>query len=156
MANRIMGLDFGAMTCGVAISDELLVTAQGIETIRRTHETKLRKTYARIEELIEEYGVSKVVIGLPKHLNNTEGDRAEKCRAFAADVERRTGLEVVMWDERFSTVSAHRVLDEAGLKHEEKSEVVDKLAAVIILQNYLDSLSIAKEMSKASDAGEQN
>lgn len=148
MGNRIMGLDFGAMTCGVAISDELLITAQGIETIRRTHENKLRKTLARIEELIGEYSVEKIVLGLPKKLDNSEGERAEKSRAFAADLERRTGLEVVMWDERFSTVSAHRVLDEAGLDYEKKGEVVDKLAAVIILQNYLDSLAIQKDMNK--------
>lgn len=138
---RIMGLDFGAMTCGVAISDELLITAQGIETIRRTHENKLRKTYARIEELISAYDVTKVVVGLPKNMNNTEGERAESCRAFASDIERRTGLEVVMWDERLSTVSAHRVLDDAEMSYQKKAEVVDKLAAVIILQNYLDYLA---------------
>ncbi len=142
MGKRIIGLDFGAMTCGVAVSDELLITAQGIETIRRTHESKLRKTYARIEELIAQYDVEKVVVGLPKKLDNSEGERAEKSRAFAADIERRTGLEVILWDERLSTVAAHRVLDEAGLGYEKKNEVVDKLAAVIILQNYLDSLSM--------------
>ena len=142
MGKRIIGLDFGAMTCGVAVSDELLITAQGIETIRRTHESKLRKTYARIEELIAQYDVEKVVVGLPKKLDNSEGERAEKSRAFAVDIERRTGLEVILWDERLSTVAAHRVLDEAGLGYEKKNEVVDKLAAVIILQNYLDSLSM--------------
>lgn len=139
---RIMGLDFGSVTCGVAISDELLITAQGIETIRRKHENKQRQTLARIEELIAEYNVEKIVLGLPKNMNNTEGERAQKSRAFKEDLERRTGLEVVLWDERLSTVAAHRVLDEAELDYEEKGEVVDKVAATIILQNYLDYLSI--------------
>lgn len=135
---RIMGLDVGAMTVGVAISDELLLTAQGIEVIRRKQENKLRQTYARIEQLIEEYDVSLVVIGYPKNMNNTVGERALKSEAFAEDVRRRTGLEVVLWDERLTTVSAHRVLDlgEVGLK--KKMEVVDKVAASVILQSYLD------------------
>lgn len=135
---RIMGLDVGAMTVGVAISDELMFTAQGIEVIRRKQENKLRQTYARIEQLIEEYGVSLVVIGYPKNMNNTIGERAMKSEAFAEDVRRRTGLEVVLWDERLTTVSAHRVLDlgEVGLK--KKMEVVDKVAASVILQSYLD------------------
>jgi len=135
---RVIGLDFGAMTCGVAISDPLLITAQGIETIRRTHETKLRKTLARIEELITEYNVSKCVVGLPKKLDGSEGERAEKTREFAEMIERRTGLEVLMWDERFTTVEASKVLESAGMDHEKKSKVIDKLAAVLILQNYLD------------------
>lgn len=138
---RIMGLDFGAATCGVAISDELLITAQPIETIRRKHENKLRQTHARIEELIQQYGVNRIVIGLPKLLNGNEGERAAACREFAAAVERRTGIEVIMWDERLTTVEAHRVLDEAELNYEDKSRVVDKLAAVLILQNYLDAES---------------
>ena len=141
---RIIGLDFGAMTCGVAISDALLITAQGIETIRRTHETKLRKTYQRIEYLIDWYDVDTIVVGLPKKLDGSEGDRAEKSRAFAADLERRTGLPVIMWDERFSTVSAAAVLADAGVGLEEKEKVIDKMAAQIILQNYLDYLSIKK------------
>lgn len=142
---RIIGLDFGAMTCGVAISDELLITAQPKETIRRTHETKLRKTLARIEELITEYGVDKIVLGLPKKLDNTEGERAEKCREFAANLERRTGLSVILWDERLTTVEASRVLDDAGYGYVKKGEVIDKLAAVIILQSYLNYLSNMKE-----------
>ena len=142
---RIIGLDFGGMTCGVAISDPLLITAQGIETIRRTHENKLRKTYQRIEYLIDWYEVDRIVVGLPKKLDGTEGDRAEKSRAFAADMERRTGLQVILWDERFSTVSADRVLQEAGTELNEKNKVIDKLAAVIILQNYLDYLALQKQ-----------
>ena len=114
---RIIGLDFGAMTCGVAVSDELLITAQPLETIRRKHENKLRQTFARIEEICREYGAQRIVVGLPKRLDGSEGERAAACRAFAEDVKRRTGLETVMWDERLTTVEAHRVLDEAGLDY---------------------------------------
>lgn len=145
---RIMGLDYGAMTMGVAISDELLITAQGIEVIRRTHENKLRHTLQRIEELIMEYGVEKIVLGLPKNMNNTEGERAEKSRELAETIRRRTGLEVVLWDERLTTVEAHRALDEAGLSYRKKNEVVDKLAAVIILQSYLDFLANERKKSE--------
>lgn len=146
---RIIGLDFGAMTCGVAISDALLITAQGVETIRRTHETKLRKTYQRIEYLIDWHEVDRIVVGLPKKLDGSEGDRAEKSRAFAADLERRTGLPVILWDERFSTVSAAAVLNEAGVGLDKKEKVIDKMAAVIILQNYLDFLANEKTKSTA-------
>lgn len=137
---RVMGLDFGAMTVGVAISDELLITAQGIEIIRRKQENKLRQTYARIEELILEYGVEHIVIGYPKHLNNTVGERAEKTEEFAANVKRRTGLEVTLWDERLTTVEAERVLKAGEVGYKKRNEVIDKLAAVLILQNYLDYL----------------
>ena len=139
---RIMGLDYGSVTVGVAISDPLLITAQGIEVIRRKQENKLRQTYARIEALIEEYGVERIVVGFPKHLNNTVGVRAELANEFAENVRRRTGLEVVMWDERLTTVAAHRGLDEAELNYKKKAEVVDMLAAVLILQGYLDYLSM--------------
>ena len=142
---RIMGLDYGSVTVGVAISDPLLITAQGIEVIRRKQENKLRQTYARIEALIEEYGVDRIVVGFPKHLNNTIGVRAELAQEFAAALERRTGLEVVLWDERLTTVAAHRVLDEAELHYKKKAEVVDKLAAVLILQGYLDYLSMQSQ-----------
>lgn len=135
---RIMGLDVGAMTVGVAISDELLCTAQGIEVIRRKQENKLRQTYARIEQLISEYDVGLVVIGYPKNMNNTIGERAEKSENFAEDVRRRTGLETILWDERLTTVSAHRVLDMAEVGLKRKMEVVDKVAATVILQSYLD------------------
>ena len=105
---RIIGLDFGAMTCGVAVSDELLITAQPLETIRRKHENKLRQTFAHIEEICQEYGAQRIVVGLPKRLDGSEGERAAACRAFAEDVKRRTGLETLMWDERLTTVEAHR------------------------------------------------
>lgn len=138
---RIMGLDYGAATVGVAISDALLLTAQGIETIRREQELQLRKTYRRIEELVKEYEVDRIVVGYPKHLNNTIGERAKMAEEFAQALERRTGLTVVLQDERLTTVEAHRVLDAGGAGLEKKKEVVDKLAAVLILQSYLDRMN---------------
>lgn len=135
-----MGLDFGSVTVGVAISDPLLLTAQGIEVIRRKEENKLRRTLARIEELIEEYQVSKIVLGLPKNMNNSEGDRAVLTREFAQKLERRTGLTVELWDERLTTVAAHNAMLEADLSRAKREKVVDKVAATFILQGYLDSL----------------
>lgn len=143
---RIMGLDFGSVTVGVAISDELLLTAQGIETIRRKQENQLRKTYQRIEELIQEYGVEQIVLGYPKNMNNTIGERALKSEEVAKDLERRTGLPVVLWDERLTTVAAHRVLDQGAVGLKQKMQVVDKVAAVFILQGYLDYLANKKAM----------
>lgn len=135
---RIMGLDYGSKTVGVAISDELLLTAQGLEIIRRKEENKLRRTLARIEELIVEYQVEEIVLGLPKNMNNTEGERVEKTAVFQEMLERRSGLPVVNWDERLTTVAAERAMIEAGLRREERKEHVDKVAAALILQGYLD------------------
>ena len=136
---RIMGLDFGSKTVGVAVSDPLGITAQGIEIVRRTSENKLRKTLARIEELVAEYEVIEIVLGFPKNMNNTIGERAEKSLAFKEMLERRTGLPVVMWDERLTTVAANRTLIEGGVRRENRKDYVDMLAAVYILQGYLDS-----------------
>lgn len=138
---RIMGLDYGSKTVGVAISDPLGITAQGIEIIRREKESKLRQTLARIEALIKEYEVDSIVLGFPKNMNNTIGDRAEKSLAFKEMLEKRTGLEVIMWDERLTTVEANRTLMEGKVRREDRSKYVDMLAAVYILQGYLDSKS---------------
>lgn len=135
---RIMGLDFGSKTVGVAISDPLFLTAQGIEIIRRKEENKLRKTLARIEELIMEYEVEELVLGYPKNMNDTLGERVEKTEEFKAHLERRTGLSVILWDERLTTVAADRAMIEGGLRRQERKEQIDKLAAVLILQAYLD------------------
>ena len=115
---RIMGLDYGSKTVGVAMSDLLGMTAQPVETITRKDENKLRKTCARIEELIQEYKVTKIVLGLPKHMNDDIGDRAEKSIAFGEMLKRRTGLEVVMWDERLTTVEAEQTLIECNVRRE--------------------------------------
>lgn len=137
---RIMGLDFGSKTVGVAISDALLITAQGVEIIRRKDEGKLRQTCARIETLIEEYQVEKIVLGLPKNMNNTEGERVEKTKEFKEMLERRTGLEVMFWDERLTTVAADQAMMEAGIRRENRKDHVDRIAATFILQGYLDYL----------------
>lgn len=138
---RIMGLDYGSVTVGVAISDELLITAQGIETIKRKQENKLRQTFARIEQLIGEYGVDRIVVGYPKNMNNTIGERAKLTEEFAQTLRRRTGLEVILWDERLTTVAATQMLKLGDVKPQDRKAVVDKLAAVLILQGYLDLLS---------------
>lgn len=138
---RILGLDFGSKTVGVAVSDALLITAQSVETIRREKENKLRQTLARIEAIIEEYQVEKIVLGYPKNMNDTEGVRCEKTMEFKEMLERRTSLEVILWDERLSTVEADEILMESGVRREHRKAYVDQLAAAIILQGYLDTLS---------------
>ena len=143
---RIMGLDYGSKTVGVAVSDALGLTAQGIEIVRRKSENKLRQTLARIEEIAKEYGVEKIVLGFPKHMNNDIGERAEKSLEFKEMLERRTGLPVVMWDERLTTVEADRTMMETGIRRENRKEYVDMIAAVFILQGYLDYLSNHKEL----------
>lgn len=139
--SRIMGLDFGSKTVGVALSDPLFITAQGREIIRREKPDKLRRTLARIEEIIKEEDVDRIVLGLPKNMNGTEGERVEVTMKFKEDLERRTGLEVIMWDERLTTVAADRYMMEAGIRREERKQYVDEIAAVFILQGYLDSIS---------------
>lgn len=141
---RIIGLDFGSKTVGVAVSDELLITAQGIEIVRRKSENKLRQTLARIEELIKEYNVEKIVLGFPKNMNNSEGERCEKTLEFKEMLERRTGLTVELWDERLTTVAADYLMMEAGIRRENRKEYVDQIAASFILQGYLDYLQNEK------------
>ena len=135
---RIMGLDFGSKTVGVAVSDSLLVTAQGLEIIRREKEEKLRRTLARIEELIVEYEVEEIVLGLPKNMNDSIGERAKLTMEFKDKLERRTGMPVALWDERLTTVAANKAMMEAGIRREHRKEHVDKIAACLILQGYLD------------------
>ncbi|MBQ3665867.1 MAG: Holliday junction resolvase RuvX [Lachnospiraceae bacterium] len=144
---RILGLDYGSKTVGVAVSDELLITAGAVEVIRREHENKLRKTLARIEQLISEYEVDKIVLGFPKNMNNTEGERCEKTLAFKEMLEKRTGLVVELWDERLTTVSADRVLIQTGVRRENRKKYVDSIAAVFILQGYLDACKNKESLS---------
>ena len=142
---RILGLDYGSKTMGVAVSDPLGFTAQGVEIIRRKSENKMRQTLARIEELIAQYQVEEIVLGLPKNMNNTLGDRAEKSLELKETLERRTGLPVVMWDERLTTAEAERTLIETGVRRENRKQFLDQMAAVLILQGYLDRISMNKE-----------
>ncbi len=136
---RVLGLDFGTHTVGVAVSDPLGYTAQGVEIIRRKEDNKLRQTLARIEELVKLYQVETIVLGLPKHMNNDCGDRVEATMEFKEKLQRRTGCDIIMWDERLTTVAADRVLIEAGVRREDRKKYVDKIAAQFILQGYLDS-----------------
>ena len=142
---RIMGLDFGSRTVGVAISDSLLLTAQGVEIIRRKEENKLRQTLARIEELIVENEVDEIVLGLPKNMNDTEGVRVELTKEFKEKLERRTGLPVYFWDERLTTMAADRTLEETGVHKEDRKQYLDQVAAVFILQGYLDAAAYRRE-----------
>ena len=143
---RIMELDFGSKTVGVAVSDPLGITAQGVEIIRRKSQSKLRQTLARIEELVEEYDVNELVLGFPKNMNGTEGERCERTKEFKELLEKRTGLPVALWDERLTTVAADRSMLEKGMGRYERKEYVDEIAAVFILQGYMD----AKKMAAAT------
>ena len=148
---RLMGLDYGSKTVGVAVSDPLGLTAQGVETVWRKQENKLRQTLARIEELISEYQVERIVLGYPKNMNNTIGERAVKSLEFKEMLEKRTGLPVVMWDERLTTAEAERTLMETGVRRENRKQYLDQMAAVLILQGYLDRSNM---MSKEENNGE--
>ena len=140
-----MGLDYGSKTVGVAISDALRLTAQAVETIERKEENKLRRTCARIEELIKKYDVEKIVLGFPKHMNNDIGERAQQSMEFGEMLKRRTRLEVILWDERLTTVSADKHMMESGIRREDRKKYVDEIAAVFILQGYLDYRSMHVE-----------
>ena len=147
---RILGLDFGKHTVGVAVSDESGLIAQGVETIQRKSPDKLRQTLARIEELASSYGVDKIILGYPKNMNNTEGERCEKTKEFQALLERRSrldGITVELWDERLTTVAAERILMESGIRRENRKQYVDKIAAALILQGYLDFSNRKKEQA---------
>ena len=132
-------MDFGSKTVGVAVSDENEFLASGVETIRREREDKLRKTYARIEALIEELGVGKIVLGLPLTLDGEEGVRVQKTRDFGENLQRRTGLDIEYQDERLTTVEAYNLMSESGVKKDKQLQMVDEVAATIILQDYLDA-----------------
>ena len=142
---RVLGLDYGSKTVGVAVSDPLGLTAQGVETVWRKQENKLRRTLARIEEIISEYQVTEIVLGYPKNMNNTVGERAEKSLEFKEMLEKRTGLPVVMWDERLTTMAA---LEETGVHKEDRKQYLDQVAAVFILQGYLDAAAYRREQQE--------
>ena len=133
---RIMGLDYGSKTVGVAVSDPLGYTAQALETITREEENKLRQTYRRLEELIAQRGITTVVLGYPKNMDDSIGERGKKTEEFKAALERRTGLPVILWDERLTTVAADEILEESGVLKKDRKKVIDKVAAAIILQEF--------------------
>ena len=138
----------------MAVSDALGMTAQGLETIVRKDEDKLRRTCARIEELIREYKIETIVLGYPKNMNNTLGERVKKTESFKAMLERRTGLPVILWDERLTTASAEAVLKESGVRRENRKAVIDKVAASLILQGYLDRQSMSAQEQEERGAAD--
>ena len=137
---RILGLDYGSKTVGVAVSDPLGLTAQKVETIWRKQENKLRRTLARIEEIIKEYDIDTIVLGYPVMLDGTAGERVEKTKEFATMLERRTGKEIIFQDERLTTVEAYEIMDEAGIKKQDRYKYVDQIAATIILEDYINRI----------------
>ncbi|MDR1766686.1 MAG: Holliday junction resolvase RuvX [Lachnospiraceae bacterium] len=136
---RLLGLDYGSKTVGVAVSDELGLTAQGVETILRDAENKLRRTYQRLEALAAELHVGQIVVGYPLNMDDSEGERALRTREFGSALGRRTGLPVVYWDERLTTVEASQILKESGVAGKDQKRVIDQLAAMLILQSYMDA-----------------
>lgn len=138
---RILGLDVGSKTIGVAVSDPLGWTAQGITTIRRV---KKEQDIEEIHKICKEYGVERIVIGLPKNMNNTIGEAGERVLALAELIKEKTNLHIEMWDERLTTVAAHRAMLEADLSRSKRKKIVDKIAAIYILQGYLDKLRLSK------------
>lgn len=136
---RLLALDFGSKTVGVAVSDELGLTATGVEIVRRKSPNKLRQTLARIEALIEEYHADKIILGYPVMLDGSEGERVEKTKEFALMLERRTGKEIIFQDERLTTVEAYEIMDLMGIKKEDRYNYVDMVAAKVILEDYLNN-----------------
>ncbi len=142
---RWMGLDFGTKTVGVAISDELGITAQPIETITRKSNTKLRKTLARIEQLAVEYRITEIVLGYPKNMNNSEGARVEATKEFGEMIKKRLGLPLILWDERLTTMEAERILIEKNIRRENRKAYIDQMAAVLILQSYMNARTMREK-----------
>jgi putative holliday junction resolvase len=135
---RIMGLDVGSKTVGIAISDELGWTAQGLKTLK-IDEEKNKFGFDEIGQLIKEYGISHVVIGLPKNMNGSIGPRGEASKRYADEIENQFSVSTILWDERLTTMAAERVLLEADVSRKKRKKVIDKMAAMMILQGYLDS-----------------
>ncbi len=142
---RIMGLDFGSKTVGVAVCDPLGITAQAVETIVRKEENKLRQTYQRIEALIREYEITSIILGYPINMDDTVGERGRKTEEFKAALERRTGLPVILWDERLTTVEADEILRESGVPVKDRKKVIDQVAAGLILQSCLNTWKAEKK-----------
>ncbi|GAB6160355.1 Holliday junction resolvase RuvX [Howardella ureilytica] len=135
---RLMGLDYGNIHVGVALSDELCVTAYPLEVIKRKDTNKLRKTFARIEEIAREYKVDKIIVGLPLNMDDSESELSKSVMDFSDNIKRRTGLPVELWDERLSTFEATDILKEAGVRYQDRKNYIDKIAASFILRRYME------------------
>ena len=150
---RILGLDYGARTVGTAVSDGLMLTAQTLKTIERKEENTLRRTLREIEGLIAEYQVDTVILGLPLHMDGSMSERAEKTLEFKEILEKRTGLPVILRDERLTTVAADEILEESGIKKSDRKKYIDSIAAGIILQDYLNEINDQKKDQKGEENG---
>ena len=139
--NRILGLDYGTKTVGVAISDPLLLTAQELETIVRKRPNALRHTLVRIQEICDEYKVEKIILGYPRNMDDSEGFRCEETLEFKKLLEKRVDIPIELLDERLTTVYADEILEESGVAKKDRKKVIDQIAAAIILQDYLDNRS---------------
>jgi len=143
---RILGLDYGDKTVGVAVSDEFGWSAQGVEIIRRNNPLEYKQSLGRIAQIISEKNIGTIVLGYPKNMDGSEGSRCEKTMAYKERLEARfKNIDVVLWDERLSTVAADRILLEASLSHDKRKSVIDKMAAVYILQGYLDYIRVSND-----------
>ena len=138
---RILGIDYGDARIGLALSDASATLCGRAWTLA---EWNLDRAVDAIADVVRAEGVERIVLGYPKNMNNTEGERCEKTKEFAQMLERRTGLSVVLWDERLTTVAADRHMMESGIRRENRKQYVDEIAAVFILQGYLDSLAFQK------------
>lgn len=138
---RILGLDYGTKTVGVAISDPLLLTAQELETITRERPSALRHTLVRIKDICEEYGVSRIILGYPKNMDDTEGFRCEETIAFMELLKKRVDIPIELMDERLTTMYADEILEESGVHKKDRKKYIDQIAAAIILQDYLDNVA---------------
>ena len=141
LAGRILAIDWGARRMGLAVSDPLGLTAQGLPTLERRNE---RSDLSYLMSLLQRYEVSLIVLGNPLNMDGTEGSQSAKARQFAAELSRSLKIEVRLWDERLTTVQAHRVLQESGMKQPRRVQEVDRLAAVLLLQNFLESQRAAR------------
>jgi putative holliday junction resolvase len=139
-SGRILGLDVGSRRIGVAVSDPLGITAQGLDTLQRKNK---RHDFAHLEEVIRAYEVKEIVVGLPLRMSGAEGTQSEKMRAFAEDLQKRFGLPVHLWDERLTSAEANRVLRETELSIEKRGKSVDRMAAILILQGWMEHRSTA-------------
>lgn len=136
---KLIGLDYGTKTVGVAATDELGLMAHSLETIKRDKNTKIRKTLARIDEICKERNVEKIILGLPVNMDGEVGERAKATISFKELVEKRTGLDVVLWDERCTTIEANEILEKSRIDAKDRKQYIDKIAASIILQDYIDN-----------------
>lgn len=134
---RILGLDYGSKTVGVAMTDALGMTVQPYKTIQRDRESKLRQTLSEIAEIVEQYQIEKIVMGLPLNMDDTEGDRAAKTRNFAEKLKLRVAVPIEFTDERLTTMEAEEILDQSGIPRSEQKKVIDQVAAQLILEQYL-------------------